>query len=209
MNGTFRPWRWFHRILIVGLISYSCPFDHRTITGYRPSQLVTTVTIITTIILLLFYYTIIILLYYYPFIQTLSLSARKMKSIIKLRGVQATSRRQLRDSFQERLSNRCHRLCQENAQLKVKLAEEKNNSVSLKRLTVQLCQDSAEARDFVAQDKLLQDKLDRINKEISQRYEISFLCHSVIFYCSVTCQFLPIQYRFRFNIDLNALISTQ
>ncbi|XP_030295144.1 synaptonemal complex protein 1-like [Sparus aurata] len=94
-----------------------------------------------------------------------------MKSIVNLRGVQATSRRQLRDSFQERLSNRCHALCQENAQLKVKLAKEKNNSVSLKRLTVQLCQDSAEARDFVAQDKLLQDKLDRINKEISQSQE--------------------------------------
>lgn len=184
------PRRWFHRNLTAGLISDSCPFDHRTITGYRPFQLATTVTIITT------NYTINILLDYYPIIQTLSLSARKMKSIVNLRGVQATSRRQLRDSFQERLSNRCHALCQENAQLKVKLAKEKNNSVSLKRLTVQLCQDSAEARDFVAQDKLLQDKLDRINKEISQRYEISFLCHSVIFHCCVTCQFLPIQYRF-------------
>ena len=169
----------------------------------------TTVTIITTIILLLFYYTIIILLYYYPFIQTLSLSARKMKSIIKLRGVQATSRRQLRDSFQERLSNRCHRLCQENAQLKVKLAEEKNNSVSLKRLTVQLCQDSAEARDFVAQDKLLQDKLDRINKEISQRYEISFLCHILLLcYLSISPNSIPFSIQYWFKcFDINSVIS--
>ena len=73
------------------------------------------------------------------------------------KGIQRTSKRWLRDSSHERLSNRCRALSQENAELKKKLVEEKTKYVSQKKLTVQLRQELAQTRNQLEKDNRLNE----------------------------------------------------
>ena len=59
---------------------------------------------------------------------------------MNLKGIQRTSKWQLRDSSRERLSNSCRALSKENAEL-LKLVEEKTKNFSQKKFTVQLRQE--------------------------------------------------------------------